>query len=410
MAGNNTIGHGALIVSANIDKLGSGLAAAEGKINQFATKASKGGFLSGLFGKISGFFGKIGSLAGAAAKGAAGGIGAVLGGLFTAGAFGILLKLPEIIEKVKDKATGTDSGALAGITDAFQRLQDAGEKLIVKVLVALAPAFTRFADIALEALDRFGPTLDKILAGIETWAFVGVEVFGVIVEAVTEVIAQVVSWSNEIAGVADTTEGTGQAIMRWLRNIGKGFAYVWDTVKAGAGIIAWVAGKIIQALGWVIKKLGEVITLAADLADKLPAALRSRLGLDGLRPAAEFMKGLGSEVDAVGEKFEKWGERQVNAFGDSAKAVDKWFDGVEERLRQRKADLAKEVFEPLKETKLAGAMHRGGTEAYSVVAKFQAGNLMATDNAKAMLQAQREANRKLDKIDDALRTVTFGAF
>jgi hypothetical protein len=427
---NNAIGTGALVVSANIDKLGSGLAAAEAKIGGFGGKVGgkgqAGGLIhrmffgssgtGGILGTIGGIFGRIKSLAGGLA-GKPGG-GGLLGSILTGGVAGLaaaaggklfqtLFNLPDLIKKVSDKARGTDTGALGGILQSFNKLSDAGEKLIVKVMVAMAPAFTRFADIALDALDRFGPTIDKILEAFGAYEFVAAEVFGEIIDLVGKVIEQVVEWIDQIAGVANTTEGTGQAVFKILRMLGKGYAYVWDTVKAGAGIVAWVTGKIIQGLAWVIKQLAKAIEFVAEVADRLPAKLRNQLGLNGLRPAADAVRKFGGEVDQVGEKFEQWGTKQIEAFGESAPKIDAWFDGVEKRFKQRKEELKKVVM--LESPKLAGTEFKDSVGAYSVIAKFQAGNLVAADNAKALVQVNKQNGQKLDAILKELQNLGLGS-
>lgn len=427
MAGANAIGTGALILTASSDKLGPALNAAESKIGKFAGSADKAvgsrfgrfldavgsrfgglvgiargvfdrvtGLAGGMVGRVKGLFSKIGGLAGGAIKGllAGGAIGAGFG-LATKGIEG-LLKLPELIDKVKDKAKGGETGALDGILRGFERLSDAAERLFVRGLVAAAPAFTRVADLLLGFLDRMSPAIDKASARFEVFAFVAAELFGVGLDLLGDLIDTVDEWAASILGTANTTDGAGDQMFKVLRIVGKGFAYVWDTVKAGAGVVSWVAGKITQALGWVVKKLAEVIEFAARLADALPDKIKARIGLDGWGRAAEVVKGFGADVQNVGKDMEAWGEKQIAAWGQSVGRVEEWFNGVEQRFRDRKAALDREV--KLEQPKLAGAAMKNTAESYSIVAKFNAGNTMAATDTKRQIQLLQQAVKQLTEL------------
>src|SRR5687768_16255019 len=120
MAGsNNAIGSAAVILSANADRLTSGLDKSKKHVNDWAgavdkklanvgKASSKGG---GLFGRLLGS-----GVAGGAAGLAAGGI---MGAVKLAG------RLPDIVDRLSEKAGDTfDGKALSGLSQTFDRLTE----------------------------------------------------------------------------------------------------------------------------------------------------------------------------------------------------------------------------------------------------------------------------------------------
>lgn len=343
-----------------------------------------------------------------------GGGGGAMGAGGGAGMLGNLFHISELAENVQGVAAGTarnvrgragragapgvavsqaDKNAVDHIAKSAADVSRAFDTIAVKWAVALAPAFTMGADLILKFLDRMKPTIDRVLARFEVFAYVVVEVFGVVLDVVADVIESIEGWAAETLGLADTTQGAGDQMFQVLRTVGKGFAYVWDTVKAGAGVVSWVAGKIVQALGWVVKKLSEAIEFAARLADSLPAEIKTRIGLDGWGRAAEAVKGFGGEAQGVGKQMEEWGEKQIASWGQSVGRFEEWFNGVEQRFRDRKEELAKPIANT--QPKLAGAAMKNSAEAYSIVAKFNAGNTMAASDTKRQIQLLQEAVKLL---------------
>lgn len=391
MAGNNAIGTGAIILTASSDKLAAGLNAAEVKINKFAGSASK---------KLD----NAGKGGGDKGKGMFGGLlkaNLVMKGLDQ------LLKLPETIGNLAEKATGSDKGALLAIVDGLNRIVAAGEKLLTKGLVAAAPAITSVIDTVLKTMERLEPVFSVVLAVMERWWFFLAEVFDLVVTGIGDALQAFGQWIESWSGLEVSAQSAGDVVWKVSRFIAKGFAYAWDVVKAGAGVVAWVAGKIVEGFGLVVKQIGNAINALADLADQLPNDLKVKFGLDGLRPAADAVKNWGNDVEGVGKKMEEWGERRINEFGESAKKADEWMDGVQRRFDERKDEFAKrgaeaDKPEPLKETKLAGAMRRDSVEAYSVVTRNQVGQKIVADTNKALLKVNE---KQLDEMKELKKIV-----
>lgn len=113
----------------------------------------------------------------------------------------------------------------------------------------------------------------------------------------------------------------GSAVIPVMRGIAVGAAYVWDTFKAGQGIVGVVIGEITKVLGYVVDGFASLIGLAKELPDSLrPDWLDSFI--KGTEETAETLKQVGRETS-------KWGRDRVASFGESADAARKLFDEME---------------------------------------------------------------------------------
>lgn len=380
-ATGNAIGSAAVILSANADRLVGGLDRAEKHVTDFAhttdkklanigkSAGGKGGLLGSMF---SG--GAIGGAAGAAA-------GVALKG------FEALFRLPEKIDQLAESATGATGGRLASLSETFDRFGDIGNRLLVGVITPLAPALELVAESMERWLGDGGDGLGKIGAAVEAVTYYWAELYTLVIDEGLEVIGSIQKWAQETLGLATTTDGASDQMFAALRMLGKGFAYVWDTVKAGAGAITYVTGAILEGVGIIVKALGELIQRMHELDQRLPRVIRTNLFGD----AAESVKGWGANIDAAGDKMQKWGRGAVAAWGDSSIAVGKWFDGVQARLKERAAaiDQMEKKFTP----KLSGAFQAGSVEAYSINAKFQSGASGSFDIPKEQLRVAKEQLR-----------------
>lgn len=384
MSSSSAIGSASVVLSANADGLVAGLNKAEKKVDHFGGSVGKkldkaGGGGGGIFGAAFG---------GAALGGAVGALaGTVASGLMKG--FEVLKDIPDLIRGLADKATGPEAGPLRGIVKSMDKALLLAEKVGGKFFAAVGPGIVAISDVAEGLAQRFDSLIGKVGAGVGAAFTVGVEIAGELITLVGEVVEWFFKWSTELIGVADTSEGAGKVVMSIFRGITIAAAYAWDTLKAGAGAIAWVAGKIVTGLGHVIESFQAV----GDLARSLP---------DSLRPAwaesfADAMGSAGRRVRDVGAGMSEWGASAVTGFGSSAAAVDEWMDGVEQRFESRRASLEKVA--ALDSVKLGGALDKGGAAAYSVVTKFNTNAMVSeSDPAKIAAQKQEETNRLLRDI------------
>jgi hypothetical protein len=353
----------------------------------------KGGLLSRL---VGGEKGGGGGFLATAIGGFAGGIAGALTAAGISKFFSLLHDLPELTQRLGGKATGSDLGALQSVSQGFVRIQEGVDFLMTKGLALLAPAFGAALDAASAFGEKTGPLFEKVGAALEVIVYTGAELFGEFLSGVADVLNSIEGWARETLGLADTTQGAGDQMFAVLRLVGKGFAYVWDTVKAGAGVVSVVVGYIAEGFGTVIKVVGQAVEQLAKLAEQLPESIRP----DWIGKAADAVKGWGDSIDTAGQKMVAWGKGAVMAWGDSSAAVDVWFDKVQGRLAERKKAFENPI--PLK-PQLAGAFQAGSKEAYSVVAKFQAGGtITGQDIPKQQLKELRDIEHILLDMRNAI--------
>lgn len=368
MAGNNAIGTGAVILTANADQMLAGLDRA-GKlaarkaedIGDRVAKAAKSGGKGGLFGDL---------LGGAAGGAIFAGAKAAFDGLFNA-AGGAFERLGE-----------AGSSSVLSIQDSFAKLREVGDRLFSKLFDAAAPVLGRLAEVAGDVFDRFAPAIEDGLKFMGDLAFVAVELFNTIAEMVTPL------GRFQDAGI------------KVARAVATAFGYVWDSLRAGAGVIAYVAGLIVRGFGAIVEAVGEAWRFMQYLNDQLPDWLR----VDFIGRAGDAMVGFSDKVAAVGREIQGWGKDQIAAFGQGAEGAVKWVDLVQGRLEQaqlKAASFTKKMVEAVGETKefklLSGVVDRGSAADYSIVQRFK---LQTGPDAgpKQMVAEQQKTNTKLDRL------------
>lgn len=371
MAGDNTIGTGAVVLTASADQLLSGLDKARGATEKWAANTTKkatkaagpGAEKGGLLGKL--LFG-------------AGGVAAGL--LMGAGAF----KAANMLASVGERAQ--NYGNISN--DRYMKI-DRAQKAINRIGAV-------WDDFLFKVAESLGPVLEKVASVLEVVGFVGGEAFGEIVNLIGDVVTSISKWIDSTFGLATATTSSADAAFAVLRLLGKGIAYLWDAGKTGAGVLALMAATVADSFGSMLGVIAKVGKGLADLANALPENLRP----DGLKEAANALEGWGGKVDGIAAGLQKWGKGALAGFGDSAVAVDAWFDRVEARFKG-----TERITKGLG-VALAGAFSQGSTEAYSVVAKWQAGNILSgqtpADNpvkiAKEQLKEAKEHKKATWKI------------
>ncbi|MBX9677427.1 MAG: hypothetical protein K2X38_01600 [Gemmataceae bacterium] len=203
-----------------------------------------------------------------------------------------------------------------------------------------------------------------------------------------------------------TFQAFGSAVVPVMRGIAIGAAYVWDTFKAGQGIVGVVIGAITKALGYVVDAFASVIGLAKELPDSLRPDWLDDF-IKGTEETAETLK-------AVGRETMQWGKDRVNTFGQSADAARKFFDemdkGRNDEIAKRKKLLENPggiapASKPADYKPLDAAL-KGSREAAQIEARFYADGLRADDINKQQLKQQQAANKLLQDIKDGVVRIT----
>jgi hypothetical protein len=306
-----------------------------------------------------------------------------------------------MIRGFAEKATGPEAGPLQGIVAAMDKVGEVVNRVGGRFFAAFGPGIVAVSDVASGLADRFGELVDKVGTGLGVAFTVGVELAGSLLTAVGELLEGFIGWATATAGVSDSTEGLSTVAFAVFRGLGKAAAYTWDTIKAGAGAVAWVAGKIVEGFGAVVEAFRGVVDLAKALPDALRPAWVDRF--------SDSVGSAGRRIRDVGEGISRWGADAVTGFGESAAGVDQWMDGVEQRFRQRRTALEQTAAKvggggP---AKLAGALEKGSKEAYSLTTRFSTDAMTsAADPARQQVKAQEETNRLLREISRGVAGAT----
>lgn len=428
MAGATQIGTGAVVLTANADQLLTGLDKGGAAIDKWASRAGRAADkvsdamnrrahetrrrTEGLKGEYSADVDYSKAMGGPKGKGKGKGKeGEKGGGLFGAalagGAAGLAMAaltgvgkaVGHLIEKF---ATLNETAAKYGNIDVGRTMRIDGAQKAVDRMTAAGD------DFLLRVGEQLGPTLEKIATIVEVVGHVGAEAFASIVDGIGEAIDELLKWLGEIVGAGALTETVGDRTFAVLRAVGEGLAWLWDSAKAAAGGIALVAGSVAESFGAVLKTIGESVKALDDfiaaLSPKMKVLLFGTAGANLTGGLSEY----GARVEKIGAGIADWGANAVAGFGSSAGKINEWFDRVEAGFNNTER-LAKATG-----TARAGAFGKGSTEAYSVLAKFQAGNILtgqsSPDNpvkiAKEQLKEAKEAKRALWKIVAAFDTGT----
>jgi hypothetical protein len=246
-----------------------------------------------------------------------------------------------------------------------------------------------------------------LLTPVFEWLGRAVERVSVILEQVAEVMS---GWVDEAIVEIKSLVGSVQDFTgEWptvedvatmaLRGVGVGLAYVWDTLKAGVGAGSYVIGYLVKGFGSLVDAFKGTVKDLLEIAGQLPDAL----GGDWFRNQAKNVDKLGGNIKAAGESLSNWGKTQINNFGTSASAVEKWFD----KLKLKRDDVAKKpAVVPLvkdatpPEYKALAAVLKDSKEAFSIETKFKYDSKFAKDKKPEEKNNDelKKVNQKLDKV------------
>jgi hypothetical protein len=351
------IGKLALTVTANAAPLTKDLDAIEKKTAATGKAVEKNLKAGGEGGGGPGLFAFLGGAAGAAAVAAIGAIGKGLGM-----ALGLMESVRAEAGKLGVFFSAIDSDKIDQANRSFGQLKGVALGLFGQVLAAAEPAITAVSGVLMDFIRQATPAIvwltDKVGTGL---AYAFKAVFGFVEIVVKQVVALWESFAGAeaVASFFDKFPDWGSIVKAVLKGMAIGFAYVWDTVKAGAGMAISSFGKLAEVVGNVAK----------------------RLGFDW-----------GEQVRSIGLAAQATGNKMVFSFGKTHDEVNKLFDDIDKRAASGPAK-----FVPYQAT---AALIAGSTQEYSVRAKFaMEGKLNPQlDVQKQQLQEQKRGNDLLNKL------------
>lgn len=324
----------------------------------------------------------------------------------------LLSKTPDQIREMARgfAVTGEEMKKAAVASQSLKRLEASVGKLWRGVAVMAAPLVEGAANFATKAIAFVQPFFDWLGRGWNQAVAIGTAVWDAIGDAISEAIDWVREIGSELFAWAGSLPTIQEVVVMTFRAAGTAAAYVWDTIKAGAGASAIAFGIVTEAIGQLVGRFKETVSGLLQIG----GAAASALGQDGLAAqimsASKQVQQIGAKVEGAGQKLQAWGKSAIEGFGQSADKFNQWLNkalkpkAAGEELGAAVGDGMRKSLEPLK---LSAAVMQGSKEAYSMIVKnnLRALNIGANDPQKKQLDEAKKGNAKLNKIAaDAKRT------
>lgn len=300
------------------------------------------------------------------------------------------------LKKVADgfAVTGEEMKKAQAASGAMKSLEGSLGKLWRGIAVAAAPLVEGFANFATRALGFIKPLFDWFTRYWEAVFDTAGPILDMIGTAIGDTFRDLKAWATDAFDWVGELPTIREVVVALFRAMGIGAALAWDTVKSGAGAIAFVAGAILEQGGSIL----SMFRMLTDLALELP---------EDARPdwVTDMAKGIGEaddKVKAFGTKMKNWGAGAVTGWGNSAIEFDAWLDkALAPKAKGQEAGkaLADGMNEELQREpiKLSGAISKGSKEAYSMVVKNQLRGLTGiNDPVKKQLDELKKANKLAD--------------
>lgn len=201
--------------------------------------------------------------------------------------------------------------------------------------------------------------------------------------------------------------------------VAKAAAYVWDTLKVGAGVFSGLWGAVAKYFENVTYGMKNVVSVATYLPDWLGGGLAT--------DAVAVMQGVEDEFRAMSAGAMQFAERQANAFGNSAARIDDYFDGIGKKRDQvMNSARANDKIGAIEKANTAAngrggksgsdlsAIIRGSKEDYSLRMAFSANMKNKEDQilveAKKANELAKETNRHLSTLTKRDESRILGEF
>lgn len=221
--------------------------------------------------------------------------------------------------------------------EAKKSLTKAWESVSLSVASALGPLVTTAAEIFKNIVQAARPVIDGIGEAFRT----AIEVVGPVFTMIVTAVKDVIQWIGQLVGnVGVQFPSIREVVLSVFQAIATVGAYTWDTLKAGVGGLAVAISYLVEAIG--------------NVAD-----------------AYNALQGITTHYANAGVAVRRWGTEAVTTWGNSATAVNRYFDNL--RRRQNEAAAAPPVRPPAIqrpnegfEYKATAAFLQGSKEAYSI--------------------------------------------
>jgi hypothetical protein len=330
--------------------------------------------------------------------------GVKMGTLFEGGKDGLKGMVDEA-KKLGIAFNSADAAKIEAANDAITRVKGAISGVTNQFLIKAAPVIEMVGTKLTQAFEFLMPVFDRVFRALSTHWGIIIDILSEVFGAIGEVIQAVVGWVSELFNLEQVSLTVEEVVTGVWKATAIGAAYVWDTIKAGAGAVAWVAGLIVEGFGYVVEAFKEVVSLAKELPD----AIRPDW-LDDMITGTELFE---KTVKNTGKQMKAWGEGTIKGFGNSADDVRNWFDKrkkKEDPKGENKAGVG-EAPEDKKATYTAvAAALKASKEAISIEARWRTNNMLnpAKDINKQQLLEAQKANKLLNDVVKAISGIDLG--
>jgi hypothetical protein len=306
----------------------------------------------------------------------------------------LLDKAPdEIRAMAKEFAVSTEAMQKAtAASQAWKRLSAAGSKLWQNIAVGFAPLMEGVANFAGRIMGFLQPAFDWLGRALGTVQQIGGIVWDFLGDGASELWGQVKGIAGELFGWMGTMPTVQEVVVAFFRATGIAAALAWDTVKLGAGAIAFVAGAIIEQGVNILGMFRRLVDLAKEVPDEM-------------RP--KWVDDMVGAIDSADDKFREfggkmknWGADAVTSWGKSAEQFEKWLDGkLAPKAKMAVAEGIKAgVDEGMKSSggpvQLSGAVLKGSKEAYSLTLRNSLRGIGTKDEPiKGVLKETKKGNQ-----------------
>lgn len=260
-----------------------------------------------------------------------------------------------------------------------------------RLSVAVSPVLKIVSNFVQHLVEKLQPAIPRIASAFQGFAEVGIAVFGLLVDGITQAVNWVWKLVDGWLGLSKGASSAREIVINVLKNIAVGASYVWDTFKAGIGVVLVLLGKFVSGISYVTDAFAGLVSFAKLLPDEIKPSWVDGFA-DGVQRASDL-------VTATGRKLDKWGKDAINGFGNGKKAVGEFFDGIAQgnHLPEVKLKIA-----PVNYTAV-GAMLKGSKEAFSIETKFRMQDFLRPkeDIPKQQLQVEKQQVQELKQLNKA---------
>lgn len=333
----------------------------------------------------------------------------------------------------KQKALGlaisqTDMNKLMRVKQALPKFGQLFEGFQTKAMIAVAPVIEQAVTLAQQAMPVVTMFLDVAARGLTRFWEIAAGVGGILVDAILRVGQSVTGMSGGWDSLIDKMPSVEEAVTQAMRVTASVAALAFDAIRAGIGGVVYAWGYLTQKSAEFVpamaRGLAQVSWQVGDYAQTLGLRME-KMGLPGGAAIRQFgteLLGEASKMEKVGDQVAqqmnemggaamKWGEAQINAFGEAGAAVDEFFKNLGKNQTNAGEAAESLASRMMPDYHAAGAFQFGGKEAASVQAKFRfesAFDEQRQDTAKqtlevtkAHLEATREMARNILRLGDA---------